>query len=152
MTRFARTLALGLAAAAFLGACAGAPAKPASDHGGKSLYERLGGLPAIKAVTHAALLRIVKDPRVKDYFADADLAVLEKHFVQLTCLASGGPCKYEGHSMKEAHERLHITNAAFDAVVEDILFTLKKFKVGSDEIDEVVAILNAQRKDTVEVR
>jgi hemoglobin len=89
---------------------------------------------------------------VKDYFADADLQVLEKHFVQLTCVASGGPCSYQGKSMKESHERLHITNAAFDAVVEDIFFTMRKFKVGGDEQDEVIAILIAQRKDIVEVK
>jgi hemoglobin len=145
-------LACALAAVAFLGACASAPRSGAAAHGGKSLYVRLGGLPAITAVVHASLQRILKDSRVKDYFADSDLGVLEKHFIQLTCAASGGPCPYQGHGMREAHERLHITNAAFDAVVEDIFFTMRKFKVGGDEQDEVIAILNAQRKDIVEVK
>ena len=152
MERKLSPLACALLAACLFAACAHAPRAAASKPGSKSLYERLGGQPAVEAVVHASLQRIVKDPRVKDYFAQSDLGPLEKHFIQLTCVVTGGPCKYEGHGMKEGHERLHITNAAFDAVLEDIFFTLRKFKVGGDEQDELIAILNAQRKDIVEVK
>ena len=129
--------------------CAGGHAKPADA---KSLYLRLGSLKGISAVIHQSLVRIAGDPRVKDYFAGADLQKLEDHFIQLACVGAGGPCKYEGRSMAESHEGLHITNAAFDAVLEDILFTMRKLKVHGVEQDQVLSLLNSMRKDIVAIK
>jgi hemoglobin len=134
-------------------ACAsggGAAKKP--DSKGKSLYARVGGMPAIKALVDGALDRILKDPRVKDYFKGFDTEPIEKHFVQLACVVTGGPCKYEGRSMKATHEEMHVTNAAFDAVMEHILFTMKSLKVKGQEQNEIMAAFNATRKDIVEIK
>ncbi len=120
--------------------------------GAKSLYVRLGKLDAIKAVINLSVDRILKDPRVKDYFVHADEAALRRHFIQLACAGTGGPCKYEGRAMKATHEGMLITNAAFDAVLEDILYTLRKLKVGSDEQAELMQLLNGMRKDVVELK
>ena len=124
--------------------------KPAAKT--KSLYERVGKLPAIKALIDGTLDRILKDPRVKDYFKGFDTEPIEKHFVQLACVVTGGPCKYEGRGMKTVHEDMRITNAAFDAVMEDILFTMKALKLGTQEQGEIMAAFNATRKDIVEIK
>jgi hemoglobin len=127
--------------------CAGAKAVPQ-----KSLYQRLGGLHGISAVVNKSVDRISADKRVNEFFANFDISVIRQHFIQLLCVASGGPCKYEGRSMEESHKGLHITNSAFDAVLEDIGFTMKKLKVGDEEQDEVIQLLNSMRKEIVEVR
>jgi hemoglobin len=36
------------------------------------------------------------------------------------CQVAGGPCTYTGHDMVAAHKGLHLTNANFNAVVEDL--------------------------------
>jgi hemoglobin len=137
--------------ALFAFGCAGAQAHKGAA-APKSLYLRLGGLKGIKAVVDLAVGRIGKDPRVKDYFEGVDVGALKQHFVELTCVGTGGPCEYSGRSMKESHEDLLITNAAFDAVLEDILFSMRKLKVGSDEQGEVLRLLNSMRKDIVELK
>jgi hemoglobin len=131
----------------FLAGCAGG--KPAAD---KPLYQRLGGLKGISVVVNKSIDRISADSRVNQFFANFDLSVIREHFIQMLCVASGGPCKYEGRSMKESHQGLHITGAAFDAVLEDIGFTMKRLKVGEHEQDEVLNLLNSLRKDIVEVK
>lgn len=143
--RYAVLLSLSLA---LLGSgCAATPPKPS-----KSLYERVGGLPAVKALVTGSLKRILHDDRVNSYFKGFDLQPLSEHFIQLACVATGGPCKYEGRPMKEVHEGLHITNAAFDAVLEDINFTMRDLKVPQEESDEIMALFNSQRKDVVEIK
>jgi hemoglobin len=130
--------------------CAGAGTH--KDAASKSLYLRLGGVKGIKAVIDLSVERIGKDARVKDYFVGVDIPALKQHFVELACVGSGGPCEYGGRSMKAAHEGLAITNSAFDAVLEDILFSMRKLKVGSDEQGEVLGLLNGMRKDIVELK
>ena len=36
------------------------------------------------------------------------------------CQVAGGPCRYTGHSMEATHKGLHLTNANFNALVEDL--------------------------------
>lgn len=127
--------------------CAGGGSAPQ-----RSLYQRLGGLRGITEVVSKSIDRIGRDSRVNSFFENFDISVLREHFIQMICVGSGGPCKYEGRSMPEAHRGLHITNAAFDAVVEDFAFTMKKLKVGTQEEDEVIKFLNDRRKEIVEVR
>ena len=134
-----------------LGGCA-STGKASAKTGTKSLYARVGGLPAIKALIHGSVKRISRDSRVNEFFKGIDLDTLSEHFIQLACVGTGGPCKYEGKGMKEVHEDLHITNAAFDAVLEDIAFTLRDLKVHTAEQDEVLGLMNSMRKDVVELR
>jgi hemoglobin len=36
------------------------------------------------------------------------------------CVVAGGPCVYTGHAMEITHRGLHLTEANFNAVVEDL--------------------------------
>jgi hemoglobin len=74
-----------------------------SAQSGKSLYERLGGKPAIQAVVDDFIGNVAADPRINGFFANADIPRLKRMLVDQICEASGGPCKYTGKSMKEAH-------------------------------------------------
>lgn len=139
---------IGLALVLGLGCASSGPAAK----GGKTLYERVGGMPAIKALVIGTKDRIVKDSRINTYFAGFDLDPIVEHFIQLACVATGGPCKYQGRGMKEVHQGMHITGAAFDAFLEDILFTAKKLKVKQPEQDEIAALFNGLRKDIVELK
>ncbi len=98
-----------------------AAAKPA----GPTLFTRLGGMPSIEALVGNVLKRALKDPRIKEYFEGADLGQLTERLEQFACAATGGICIYEGRSMKETHSDMWVTNAAYDALLEQILFTLR---------------------------
>jgi hemoglobin len=117
---------------------------------GKSLYARLGGKGAITAVVNEFVSRVAADDRINAYFAGADLEKLKTHLVNQICQASGGPCKYTGKNMKAAHEGMMITTADFNALVEDLIATLDKFKVGEKEKGELLAVLGPMKGDIVE--
>jgi len=95
-----------------------------------SLYERLGGMDAITAVVGSFRDRVAADDRINLKFARTDLARLTKMLIDQVCEATGGPCKYNGRSMKVAHAGMGVTNGEFDALVKDLVATLDQFKVG----------------------
>jgi hemoglobin len=70
--------------------------------------------------------------------------------VELVSAVSGGPLKYTGRPMKELHAGMMISDAEFDALAGHLVATLKKYNVPQKEIDELVGIVAATRKDIVE--
>src|ERR1043166_4088994 len=116
----------------------------------KSLYERLGGKAAITAVVDDFVGRVAADNRINGFFAQANIPRLKAMLVDQICEASGGPCKYTGRDMKTTHRGMGITNAAFDALVGDLVATLDKFNVGDREKKELLSVLGPMRSDIVE--
>jgi hemoglobin len=90
------------------------------------------------------------DKRINGYFASTDLTKLKRHLVNQICEASGGPCKYTGRTMKQTHAGMGVTDAAFGALVEDLVAALDHHKVGKVEKDDLLAVLGPMKADIVE--
>jgi hemoglobin len=116
----------------------------------RSLYERLGGKPALEAVAADLIANVAADKRINWKFADADLPRLQRLLVEQLCEATGGPCKYTGRDMKTAHKNMRIDDAGWAAVVDDLTKTLDKFKVPEAERAELFALLGPMKGDIVE--
>lgn len=116
-----------------------------------SLYERLGGMDSIAGVVEDFRDRVAKDDRINQKFAKTDLVRLRQMLIDQVCEAAGGPCKYTGRSMKEAHAGMRVTSGEFDALVQDLVATLNHFKVGKTEQDEILGVLGPLKTDIVEV-
>jgi hemoglobin len=144
-------LALALGAAA----CGGGKKEPTTttttQPSSKSLYDRLGGVDAIKAVIKDFVEeQVAKDARINARFANADLPKLQDSLTNQVCEATGGPCKYAGKNMKEAHTGMGITDVEFGALVEDLKKSLAKFNVPQAEQDELIGALAGMHDDIVE--
>ncbi len=125
-----------------------APAEAAAPQ--KTLYERLGGEAAIKAVVDEFVTNVGADTRINKFFANANLDRLKGHLVNQIGQASGGPQQYTGRDMKTAHAGMGIDGAAFDALVEDLVKALDKFSVPEQEKSELLAVLGPMKGDIVE--
>lgn len=115
----------------------------------KNLYERLGGKPAIQAVVDDFIGNVAADTRINGFFANTNIPRLNTLLVNQICQATGGPCKYEGHSMKAAHAGMGVTDAHFNALVEDLVKSLNKFNVPEKERNELLTALAAMKGDIV---
>jgi hemoglobin len=139
------------AALLFLGACApffGGSKAPSTA----SLYARLGGYEAIAAVVDDILAREVKDPIVAPFFKgleEKDVKRIRQHLVDQFCAAAGGPCFYPGRDMKSVHAEMEITEDVWNAFTGHIGATLKAFKVGERERNELVVIVQRMKADIV---
>ena len=116
-----------------------------------SLYDRLGGKRAITAVVDEFVGNVAKDGRINERFATTDIPKLKGHLVDQVCSASGGPCAYTGRDMKSTHAGMRISNAEFNALVEDLVAALDTFKVPAKEQQELLGLLGPMKSDIVEI-
>lgn len=115
----------------------------------KPLYDRLGGKPAITAVVDDFVANVAADRRINRRFANANIPRLKAMLVDQICEASGGPCTYTGASMVDAHKGMRISDAEFGALVEDLVRSLDKFKVGAQEKNDLLAALGGLKPQVV---
>ena len=113
------------------------------------LYDRLGGKGAIQAVVDDFIGNVAADARINQRFANADIPRLKTKLVEQICEASGGPCKYTGATMLDAHRGMNVTDAEFNALVEDLVKALDKFKVPSQEKGELLSALGGMKPQIV---
>lgn len=128
-----------------LSACSSMQGAPSQ----KSLYERLGGQPAIQAVVDDFIGNVAADNRINGFFANTNIPRLNTMLVNQICQATGGPCKYEGRSMKAAHAGMGVSDAHFNALVEDLVKSLNKFNVPEKEKNELLTALASMKGDIV---
>ena len=141
-------LAFGVILALAAAACASAP----SESSGPTLYQRLGGREAIKLVVDDFVTNMAADPRVNSRFKGLQPAAvfkLQTNLADQICDATGGPCAYLGKDMKAVHTGMGITEAEWNATVEDLVKSLDKYKVPAKEQQELLAILGPMKKDIV---
>src|SRR5262245_22891874 len=146
--RFAAALTVAMAASAVQAVLAQDKSKP--------LFDRLGGVYNIATVVDDFIERLLVNdtlngnPAIRDARTRVPKAGLKFHVTALVCEVTGGPCKYSGRSMKDAHAQLNINEAQWQAMVADFRKTLDKFKVPSNEQEELIAIVASTKKDIVQ--
>jgi len=133
------------AVAVSLAGCATKTSMPESQ----SLYQRLGGQSAIVVVVDDFVGNVAADARINKRFASTNIPHLKKMLVEQICAGTGGPCKYTGLDMKTAHRDMNITDAEFNALVEDLVKSLDKFKVPAREKGELLGVLGPMKGDIV---
>ena len=121
----------------------------------RSLYERLGGAYSIAVVVDDFIDRIMNDsrlnanPRVDEAHHRVSPQGFKYYVTEQVCWAAGGPQTYSGRSMADLHRDLLISNAEWDAFMDDFDQTLTKFDVPERERGELVAIIESTKSDIV---
>ena len=148
MSSILRSLAMpaALTATLLLGACQNMGMAPMQQ---KSLYERLGGQGAIVAVVDDFVGRVAADNRINKFFGKTDIPRLKRLLVEQICAGTGGPCTYTGRDMKSAHAGMGINDAQFNALFEDLVKSLDKFKIPEKEKGELLGILGPMKPSIV---
>jgi len=116
------------------------------------LYDEIGGAPAVNAAVDIFYRKVLKDARINHFFTGVDMgkqAAKQKAFLTL---AFGGPNSYTGLDMRKGHAHLvakGLTDAHFDAVVENLGATLKELNVPDHLIAKAAAIAESTRNDVL---
>jgi hemoglobin len=114
-----------------------------------SLYARLGGVDAIRAVVHEFTGRVAGDERIRAFFRGIDMPHLDSMLTDQICVATGGPCTYRGKSMRDVHTGMNLTDAHFNALVEDLAAALDRFNVPPAEKGQLLGALGNLKGDIV---
>jgi len=114
---------------------------------GQTLYEQLGGKSAIAQVVSDMYDNVLADPRIKQFFAKTNPAHIKMELTNQVCEATGGPCKYTGLSMRQAHKGMNINQAQFNALVEDLQKSMDTNGVPLSLQNQLLAILAPMEPD-----
>jgi hemoglobin len=114
-----------------------------------SIYDSIGGGPAVHAAVDDFYARVLADPQLAPFFADTDLRQLKAHQRAFIAAALGGSQIYRGRDMAAAHAGRAITDADFDAVVAHLVGTLTGLGVPEETIGQIGAALAPLRGDIV---
>jgi len=149
-------LLLALACASVAAGCAGPSPKdvaaaraPEAAIADDALYRALGGQDGIARVVDAALAEIHNDLRINIFFEKTDIADLRHLLIEQICAATGGPCTYTGRSMEEAHSGLNLTDADFDAFVDDLVRAMDAQNVAKDLQKRLLDLFAPMRPEIV---
>lgn len=115
----------------------------------KSLFERLGGQAVIEAVVIDFLRILAQDTELNKRFKETDLNQLQERLSEQLCELSGGPCKYSGKGMSEAHAGMKIKEKEFTLLLKDLTLALDKNKVPEREKKELLTALSAMKDEIV---
>lgn len=119
------------------------------------LYERLGGLKGITMVVDDFIDRLVinktlnKNPAINAGRKASPPPYLKFQVSQLMCEVTGGPCKYTGRSMKDAHAHLNISEKEWSVMATEFKKSLDKYKVPTTEQQELFDIVGKTKADIV---
>lgn len=117
-----------------------------------TLYERLGGAPAMETAVDIFYRKVLTDDRISRFFEDVDMerqAAKQKAFLTMV---TGGPANYTGQDMRRGHAHLvaqGLNDSHFDAVVELLAGTLTELGANAADIAEVGALANSVRDDVL---
>jgi hemoglobin len=112
-----------------------------------TLFERLGGAPAIHAVVDGMYSKIFNDEQLSDFFRKTDQARQKEMQFKFLSFATGGPSDYHGKSMKDAHKGRGIHNKEFDLVCTHVISTMRELGVSEELINETATLLLPLRAD-----
>lgn len=117
----------------------------------QTIYEEIGGAPAVATVVDLFYARLVADASVSRYFAGKDMAKLKAHQRALVTVALGGMSeRYTGRLMGPAHAGLAITDEAFDRICMHLEAVLHDLGVAPTTVAKVMAILEPLRPEVVQ--
>jgi len=110
-----------------------------------TIYREAGGDTGLEAAVKLLYSRVLADPELAGYFANADLRRLDLHQRAFLALAFGGPDAYTGRPLEEAHRGLGITDAHFDLMVEHLATTLGDLGLAAPAVTVVRARIEEMR-------
>ena len=140
------------------------PARPGTFHGEircvvsmtatqadtvESMYDRIGGGPAVRAVVEQLYDWILSDKQLLPYFDGVEIARVKRHMAALLSEVLGGPVPYAGPGLDEAHSRLGVTAEHYARVVDLAVAALLLFHVPRDVVAAVEGVLEQTMSQVV---
>ncbi len=119
----------------------------------KTLYERLGGYDAIRAVVNDLIPRLQADSVLARFWQNRGADGIEREkqlLVDFLCSQAGGPMYYTGRDMVLSHRGMKISERDWTAFIAHLNSTLDAFKVPQGERTDVLAFIESTRAEIVE--
>lgn len=114
-----------------------------------TLYQQIGGAAGIARLIEIFYAKVLADPELNRFFAHVEMAKLRRMQAELFSAALGGPQRYSGRTMVEAHRHLNIALRDYQRFIRHLFDTLDAagFGLSDQERYEVIGRLNVLTND-----
>jgi len=113
-----------------------------------ALYEDIGGAAAVRAALDAFYPRVLADAKLSPFFEGVNIERLKQTQEGFFAMALGGPNKYTGRSLVEAHRRTRQTglnDEVFDQFLTVFKGVLVDLGVPDGKIGELMVVFEGAR-------
>ena len=114
-----------------------------------SIYDSIGGEPALVAVVDDLYRRVTADPELAGFFAGTNMAKLKGRQVEFFAGALGGPQTYTGATMREAHRGRGIGQEHFNLVAGHLIAALGAADVPDATINQITGLIGPLAEEIV---
>ncbi len=112
-------------------------------------FQALGGKVGVAKIAAELVTIVLLDPRIKQTFKGVDTERLKEKLAEQFCAVSGGGCTYSGKDMTTIHDGLSITNAQFNALVEDLQRAMERCAIPPHAQNKLLAKLAPMQRNIV---
>ena len=110
-------------------------------------YQLLGGEEGLKKIIDYQYEKILIDPELRHFFLSTDIERLKVKIAIYLGGMLGGPDKYEGNDMKNAHKALEINDRHFFLMKKHLAWGMHKCNVNNAVIDKALDVIEKDRNN-----
>lgn len=117
-----------------------------------SLFERIGGAPAVEATVSLMYKKILSDDELSPFFAQTDMKRLQLSQSAFVTYAFGGPNQYSGDALRHVHARSvreGLNEEHFNRVAIYLAESMRELSVHEHLITEAVQIVASTKADVL---
>ena len=134
-------------AALALAACTAMPQKSVVQN--ETLYQSLGGRHGVERLVDAAVRRLFDDRRINAFFTGSNPDESRRLIAEHICELSGGGCAYTFRTKDATHSGMSLSDADFEAFIEDFIVAMNEVKVPVDAQRQVLQLFVALRPQII---
>lgn len=116
-----------------------------------SLYQKLGGKPAIEKIVNNLINVIGHDEIIFAHFAQSNVSHFKKSLSVYLCHISDGPCQYKGDTLEDIHRGMNINKNEFNHFVELFISALDASDINQRVQNLLLARLAPTRKNIINI-
>lgn len=117
-----------------------------------SLYDELGGAPAIRAALDRFYEKVLADGRMRPFFDETRMESLKDRQAAFLAMAFGGPNDYQGRDLRRGHEiaRRHgLDESVFELFMANFRSTLEELGVAPEHVAQVMDIAYSGKEEVL---
>jgi hemoglobin len=133
---------------------ASAASSESPAQGPSALFERLGSREGIYRLMSASIDSLHgneqlnrQNPRLAQVKGRTDPLVFKQRVTDFICGITGGPCKYEGRSMRDSHADLGISEGDWRVFVDDFIRVMDDFRIPKLDQHELLMLMDRSKAD-----
>jgi hemoglobin len=113
----------------------------------KTLFDQLGGAPAIRSLVDDFYARVLADEELRPFFEKSSMDRLRRMQYEFFAAALDGPSEYRGHTISDVHIGRGIDVDHFARFIDRLLETLENKNLSDEMVHAIIGRLNVYVDD-----